>query len=149
MLRGWLSPPGLHGFLQSLSQRPCKMCKKNEWESRRGSWTVEQEALMIESKAAMSRHCIHSLVCNPIHCYQYSPRRYSLEGDLHRVVHIGRWFSPFSCTSHTAAVVDALVLFVVVPSQRQPRYFLYIPVAQYPDRCRHESHRQSWLDTLQ
>ena len=35
-----------------------------------------------------SRHCIHSLVCNPIHCCQYSARRYSLEGDLQRVVHI-------------------------------------------------------------
>ena len=58
------------------------------WWTRRVRWTIKQEALTIESKAAMSRHCIRSLVFNPIHCCLCSARRYLLEGDLQQVVHI-------------------------------------------------------------
>ena len=68
-----------------------------------------------ESKAAMSRHCIHLLVCNPIHCYQYSARRYSLEGDLQRVMHIWALVLTRQFTFHKMYL---LVAFQVLDSYR-------------------------------
>ena len=56
---------------------------------------------------SLSRHCIHSLVCNPIHCCQYSARRYSLDGDLQQVVYI---WGPGTCSCLFHAPPTQLVM---------------------------------------